>query len=135
MARRTNKVPSETELEILSVLWAIGPCTVRDVADDLAKRREVKLNAVSTMVGLMIDKKLIEVVDSRKPQKIRAAQERNTVLRRVLGHMTAVAFGGKAPDFLNRLIGISTSRDHAKARQLVDLLKSEAEKPRDDADH
>ena len=55
MARRTPV--SDAELEVLKVLWAGGPATVRDVATALRKqRRRLAYNTVLTLLSRLRDK-------------------------------------------------------------------------------
>ena len=39
MPRRPSNRPTDAELEILSVLWELGPSTVRQVQEELARQR------------------------------------------------------------------------------------------------
>ena len=55
MARRLPV--SDAELEVLKVLWAAGPATVRDVAAALRKhRRRLAYNTVLTLLSRLRDK-------------------------------------------------------------------------------
>lgn len=50
--------PSERELEILKVLWRIGPASVREVHKDMCPRDELAFNTVQTTLRIMDDKGL-----------------------------------------------------------------------------
>ncbi len=58
---RENETPTPTpaELEILKVLWEIGPCSVRVVYEQMAKQRPVAYNTVQTLLRLMETKALV----------------------------------------------------------------------------
>lgn len=45
--------PTPAELEILKVLWEIGPATVREVHEHLAREKPVVFNTVQTLLRLM----------------------------------------------------------------------------------
>jgi BlaI family transcriptional regulator, penicillinase repressor len=49
--------PTPRELEILKVLWELGPCTVRAVHEHSFKVEDIAFNTVQTMLRLMADKK------------------------------------------------------------------------------
>jgi BlaI family penicillinase repressor len=49
--------PTPGELEILKVLWEIGPASVRDVCRQLARGKSVVYNTVQTMLRLMEETK------------------------------------------------------------------------------
>jgi predicted transcriptional regulator len=50
-----EKIPTPTprELEILKVLWELGPCTVRAVHQHLSAKEDVAYNTIQTMLRLM----------------------------------------------------------------------------------
>ena len=57
MRRRQSRRPTRAELEILRILWARGPCTVRDVARELG--REDSYTTVLKQLQVMTDKRLV----------------------------------------------------------------------------
>ena len=56
-----NEQPTPTpgELEILKVLWDVGPASVRTVCQHLTKDKDVVYNTVQTMLRLMEKKGLV----------------------------------------------------------------------------
>jgi BlaI family transcriptional regulator, penicillinase repressor len=52
--------PSERELEILKVLWELGPASVREVHERLCPNGEAAFNTVQTLLRIMEDKGLVE---------------------------------------------------------------------------
>ena len=52
--------PSERELEILKVLWELGPASVREVHERLCPQGEAHFNTVQTLLRIMEDKGLVE---------------------------------------------------------------------------
>jgi predicted transcriptional regulator len=48
--------PSERELEILKVLWELGPASVREVHERLCPNGEAAFNTVQTLLRIMEDK-------------------------------------------------------------------------------
>ena len=57
-----NTVPTPTsrELEILKVLWELGPSSVRDVHRRLATREDLAYNTVQTLMRIMEEKGLVD---------------------------------------------------------------------------
>lgn len=51
------KKPTDAELEILQVLWANGPSSVRFVNTELSKKREVVYTTTLKMMQVMAEKK------------------------------------------------------------------------------
>ncbi len=52
-------VPSGRELEILKVLWDLGPASVRDVHQRMCPNGELAFNTVQTLLRIMDDKGLV----------------------------------------------------------------------------
>lgn len=56
MAERT---PSGREMDILKVLWELGPASVRDVCRRMCPNNELAFNTVQTLLRIMDDKGLV----------------------------------------------------------------------------
>ena len=54
-----NPQPSNLEMQILSVLWENGPCTVRDILDKIPDGKKRAYTTVLTMMQIMEKKKLV----------------------------------------------------------------------------
>jgi predicted transcriptional regulator len=52
--------PSERELEVLKVLWELGPASVREVHERMCPGGELAFNTVQTVLRIMEDKGLVE---------------------------------------------------------------------------
>ena len=51
--------PTPAELEILGVLWEVGPSTVREVQEELDRRRPTGYTTVLKLLQIMTDKGLV----------------------------------------------------------------------------
>jgi len=51
--------PTDAELEILTVLWSRGPCTVRDVHQVIAGRKPTQYTTVLKLLQIMAGKGLV----------------------------------------------------------------------------
>ena len=52
--------PTDAELEILRIIWAHGPSTVREVFDEMAKGRNAGYTTVLKFMQIMVEKGLLE---------------------------------------------------------------------------
>jgi BlaI family transcriptional regulator, penicillinase repressor len=95
--------PTELELEILKVLWRIGPCTARQVLDDLSTRRPMGYTTVLKMLQVMEPKGLVEVDRAERSHLFRAAIEREATLARLVGDLVDRVFDGAAEQVLVHL--------------------------------
>jgi len=51
--------PTDAELEILTVLWSLGPSTVRDVHETIARRKPTQYTTVLKTLQIMAEKGLV----------------------------------------------------------------------------
>ena len=60
MARPPSKQPTDGELEILKILWDLGPAGLGQIHAVLHERRGVAITTVATMLKMMLAKELVE---------------------------------------------------------------------------
>lgn len=56
----TVVTPSEREMDVLKVLWALGESPVRDVHKAMSEEAECAFTTVQTLLRIMADKKLVK---------------------------------------------------------------------------
>jgi BlaI family transcriptional regulator, penicillinase repressor len=89
-------VPTDQELEILKVIWQLGPSTVREVHRELLKHRKIAYTTVLTMMGIL----------ERKGHLKRSAGDRAYLYR--AAKPQAQVTGGMVKEFVNRVFNGST---------------------------
>lgn len=72
MARPKSKTPTPGEIEILQIFWQHGPGTVKDVHQQLVKKRRVAHTTVASMVQLMEGKGQLRTVHRVRPFRYEA---------------------------------------------------------------
>ena len=60
MRQQAAASPTERELEILKILWEIGPASVRQVFDVMRAKEDIAQNTVQTFLRMMEEKGLAE---------------------------------------------------------------------------
>src|ERR1700723_240635 len=109
--------PTDAELEILTVLWSIGPATVREVYDVLSRRRTAQYSTVLKFMQIMAEKGLVRRDETQRAHIYEAAQPREWTKQRLAGALLQRAFGGSAA---NLLMGALSSRKASK-QELAEL--------------
>ena len=85
--------PTDAELEILNVIWALGACTVRQVHETLSQHREMGYTTILKQMQIMFEKGLVTRDDSQRSHIYRAKQKEQTTQRQLLTDLLSRAFG------------------------------------------
>jgi BlaI family transcriptional regulator, penicillinase repressor len=118
--------PTDAELEILTVLWSVGPATVRQVYDVIAKRRTAQYSTILKFMQIMAEKGLVRRDEKQRAHIYEAAKPREWTQRQIAGDLLERAFSGSAKAML---IGALSARKATK-QELAELRKLLDEYPR-----
>jgi BlaI family transcriptional regulator, penicillinase repressor len=125
MARRDPDRPTEGELEILTVLWASGPSSVRQVFEQLKKTRDTGYTTVLKLLQIMHEKGLVERDESERSHIYRAARHETSTQRQLLKNLLNSAFSGSAEKLVMQALSLRrvTPNEIASIRNLLDKLE------------
>lgn len=118
----TTPMPSNSELEILRILWKRGPSTVRDVHDELKRERDVGYTTVLKIMQVMAEKKIVTRDESERSHVYKAAVEEKSVKRRLVSDLLDRAFDGSAAQLVMQALSDkrASAEDLRKIRKLLD---------------
>src|SRR5947207_1284048 len=102
---RTPPAPTEAELDVLRVLWARGPSTVREVHDAIAGDKPVGYTTVLKQMQVMHRKGLLSRSERFRSHVYEAAQPRLRVQRDLVQSLVKQAFGGSALSLMQSALG------------------------------
>ncbi len=130
MNERMTPVPTDSELDILQVLWQSGPQTVRFVNEFLNKKRsaedkEIGYTTTLKFMQIMLDKGLLEreIIERSHIYKPSVSEEQtqSQVLRGVMD----AAFRGSATSLVLRALGSgkTTPEELDKIKALIDEIE------------
>jgi predicted transcriptional regulator len=111
--------PTNAELEILTVLWSIGPATVREVYNVISRRRLAQYSTVLKFMQIMAEKGLVRRDEKQRAHVYEAARPREWTQRQLAGDLMDRAFSGSAKALL---VGALSARKATKA-ELAELRK------------
>jgi BlaI family transcriptional regulator, penicillinase repressor len=111
--------PTNAELEILTVLWSIGPATVREVYDVIQRRRTAQYSTTLKFMQIMADKGLLLRDDAQKAHIYEATKTAEWTRRQLAGDLMERAFSGSAKALL---VGALSARKATKA-ELTELAE------------
>lgn len=120
--------PTNAELEILTVVWSIGPATVREVYDAIRRTRPAEYSTTLKFMQIMAEKGLLLRNEKQRAHVYEAAKPREWTQRQLAGDLLERAFSGSAKALL---IGALSARKVSKD-ELADLRRFLDEYQRDD---
>jgi BlaI family penicillinase repressor len=124
MARPASSQPTDGEMEILKVLWVIGPAELGQIRAQLQKQRPVATTTIATMLKVMLGKKLVKRSDGERGYvwAARASRTRTAtdLVRKVLDHV----FDGSAGRLVAHLLEETElyARDRDEIRKLLEAF-------------
>ncbi|MFD2920949.1 BlaI/MecI/CopY family transcriptional regulator [Terrimonas rubra] len=103
-ASKTIK-PTESELEILQVLWNKGLATVREVHEVLTSSKDIGYTTTLKLMQIMHEKKLVKRDDSMRTHVYQAAVNKELTQKHLLDKMISGLFGGSATQLVIQALG------------------------------
>ena len=97
--------PTESELEILQVLWSKGTATVREVNVELNKNREVGYTTTLKIMQIMTDKLLVTRDTSSRTHIYSASVKENTTQNKLLAKFIDKTYRGSAMQLVMQALG------------------------------
>ncbi|MEP6584414.1 MAG: BlaI/MecI/CopY family transcriptional regulator [Ginsengibacter sp.] len=125
MTIRKNIKPTESELEILQILWERESSTVRDVHEELSKTKTAGYTTTLKLMQIMFEKKLVTRDDSAKTHFYQAAISRQKTQKQFLDKMINGLFSGSSTQLVLHALGNQkASKDELdEIQKYLDSLK------------
>lgn len=119
--------PTESELEILQVLWEKSSASVREVHEELLKTKDAGYTTTLKLMQIMNEKGLVKRDDSIKTHIYQAAVSREKTQKHLLGKMINTLFGGSTTQLVMQALGNhQASEDELEEIQkLINNLKKQ----------
>jgi predicted transcriptional regulator len=114
--------PTDAELEILTVLWSIGPATVREVHNVIAARRPAQYSTVLKFMQIMTEKGLVLRDEKERAHVYKPARPREWTQQQLAGDLLTRAFSGSAKALLMGALSArkASKEELAEMRKLLD---------------
>ncbi|WKN43720.1 BlaI/MecI/CopY family transcriptional regulator [Tunicatimonas pelagia] len=114
--------PTEAELEILQIVYQLGPTTVRLVHDELAQQRDIGYTTTLKNMQNMVQKGLLVRDESAKSHIYAANVPQEKTQKLLLDRLLETAFGGSAGRMVLQALGHrKTSKEELD--QIKELIK------------
>src|SRR6185369_5721482 len=97
--------PTESELEILQILWTKGLATVREVHEELEKTKDAGYTTTLKLIQIMHEKGLVKRDESMRTHVYQAAVNREKTQKHLLDKMIESLFGGSSTQLVLQALG------------------------------
>src|ERR1700716_817839 len=120
MTRTSQLRPTDAELEILRVLWDLGPSTVRDDHEILSKAKPTGYTTVLKLMQIMAEKGIVRRNEDQRAHVYEARLPQEETQQQLVGDLLDRAFGGSATQMVMQALSAkrATPGDLAQIRQL-----------------
>lgn len=124
MSTKTIK-PTESELEILQVLWEKDKASVREVHEELLVSKDVGYTTTLKLMQIMHEKGLVKRDDSFKTHIYQASVSKEKTQKHLLGKMINNVFGGSPAELVLQALGNhkASPAELEEIQQLLNNLK------------
>lgn len=121
--------PTESELEILQILWVKSLATVREVHEELVKSKDIGYTTTLKLMQIMHEKGLVKRDESMRTHVYQAAVNKEKTQKHLLSKMIDTLFGGSSTQLVLQALGSgdgkASAADIAQIQSLLDNLKKQ----------
>jgi predicted transcriptional regulator len=110
--------PTESELEILQVLWKMGEATVREVHEELAKNKAAGYTTTLKLMQIMDEKGLVARDTTSKTHVYKALYTQDKAQSSALEKILTTVFQGSTSDLVIQALG-----NHRASKDEIDAIK------------
>ena len=127
MSMQKKIKPTESELEILQILWQRQTATVREVHEELAKYKTAGYTTTLKLLQIMFEKGIVTRDDSAKTHIYQAALNQKKTQKQFLDKMINGLFSGSSTELVLQALGNQkTSKSELdEIQKYLDDLKKE----------
>ncbi len=119
--------PTESELEILQILWQNGPSSVRFVNEELAKQRDIGYTTTLKLMQIMFEKKLLSRTEEGRYHLYKAEIGEEATQINLLEKFVDATFRGSAMKLVMQALGNhDSSKDELE--EIKKLIESKMQK-------
>ena len=125
MAKTRAIQPTEVELQILRILWALGPSPVREIHSRLNAEKGTNYSTTVKMLSVMLEKGLVKRDEQASPHIYRPALTREKAGKRMLNDLIEKVYDGAAMNLVLQALSstAATTEELAEVRRLLDQME------------
>lgn len=127
MPRPNSSQPTEVELQILRILWKLGPCPVSEIHSRLEAEKGTNYSTTVKMLSIMLEKGLVKRTEETRPHIYRAAVSREKAGKRMLKDLVDKVYDGSAMSLVMQALSSTpaSQEERDELRRLLDQMDQE----------
>ncbi len=102
--KKPEKLLTEVELELMSAVWRLERCSVREVLDSLPRERDLAYTSVATVMKILEDKGIVKSEKKEKSHTYVPLLSKEDYEKKALKHITEKVFEGNPSSMVMRLL-------------------------------
>jgi predicted transcriptional regulator len=102
--KRIEKPLTATELEMMNVIWRLGPCSVHQVVEALRPHRELAYTSVSTIIRILEQKGYVVSLKEGRGHLYKSGVAKETYQAMSLERLVSHVFDGAPALLVQRLL-------------------------------
>ncbi len=117
--------PTQVELQILRILWELGPSPVREIHARLNADKGTIYSTTGKMLSVMLEKGLVRRDENASPLIYRAAFSRETAGKRMLSDLIEKVYDGAAMSLVLQALASTqaTKQELNEVRRFLDQME------------
>ena len=117
--------PTDSELEILRLIWQHGPSSVRFINDELNETKKVGYTTTLKIMQIMNEKGLLEREEEGRMHIYRAALKAEETQKQLLDRFVETAFGGSSMQLVMQALGkhTTTPEELKELKKLINKIE------------
>jgi predicted transcriptional regulator len=125
MARPMSNQPTEVEMQILRILWELGPSPVREIHKRLKTIKGTNYSTDLKMLAVMLQKGLVKRDENSQPHIYRAALSRAKAGKQLLQDLVEKVYDGSAMSLVLQALSSTkaTKEEREEVRRLLDQME------------
>ncbi|MDA1049937.1 MAG: BlaI/MecI/CopY family transcriptional regulator [Planctomycetota bacterium] len=125
MAKTRPIQPTEVELQMLRILWELGPSPVREIHARLNADKGTNYSTTVKMLSVMLEKGLVKRNEEASPHIYRPVLTREAAGRRMLSDLIEKVYDGAAMSLVLQALAstAATKEELAEVRRVLDQME------------
>jgi BlaI family transcriptional regulator, penicillinase repressor len=125
MPRPSSSQPTEVEMQILRILWDLGPSPVREIHKRLESEKGTNYSTTVKMLAVMLQKGLVKRDEKAQPHVYRPAQTRNKTGKQMLDDLIEKVYDGSAMSLVLQALSSrkATKQELCEVRRMLDKME------------